>query len=72
MIGFIGTFLALFGPLLVTELVLMGWRRHSQTLPPYTPATMNVGCGVLTLLILFAWPGAIIIILTAMVMTRKG
>lgn len=71
MIGFIGTFLALLGPLLVTEGVLLGWRSRGNTLPHATPAQVNLGCAMITLLILFAWPVAIIIVLTFMVTTGK-
>lgn len=63
--------ISLAGPLLVTEATVYGFRRAGDRLRGYGEAQINLGCAMLTLLILFGWPIAIIMVLTAMVTTNK-
>jgi hypothetical protein len=62
----------LFGPLFVTELFILAIRRAH--LPPhFSRAQVDVTCAILALMILFGWPIAIIVLITAMVTTsRRG
>lgn len=72
--GTMATFLSFFGPLLVLEGMLLGWRaraRGGYAFPSASPARINLSCAIMTLLILFAWPVAIILVLTFMVTTGK-